>query len=346
MRIFIYTCSFGAGHMQAAKFIQGQLFPVYETKIIDVPHSMFPGLSPVIYKSYGNCIKRHRVMYHLYLQADRRKVDLLSKLTLLEQKFFRWMDGQELPDVFIATHSFAAYFLSRYKEARGLKTPLVTCITDFTPHELWINPDTAVYLVASDYTRKKLEEEGIPEKRILIFGLSEKQVQILSRKRGKALHVLVTGGGLGLLPENTDFYYRLRKNYVDEIRVICGNNRSLYRKLKREAIPGIRVFGFVDNMTQQWAWADIVVGKAGGLSTFEAIQSETPIFYLPPYLPQEKRNAEFIQKTGIGHLLRSEDLPSGEEPRQLLYSYSRHMHEMKEDLSPEDFLHWLNVQEA
>ena len=40
MKIEIYACRFGAGHMKAAEFLQSQLSE-YETEIFDVPKEVF-----------------------------------------------------------------------------------------------------------------------------------------------------------------------------------------------------------------------------------------------------------------------------------------------------------------
>ena len=345
MKIFLYACRFGAGHMQAARFIQQQLEPAYETEIFDVPGELFPNTAPIIYKTYSHFVKKQNLIYRLYLKADGNKEDLIPKLTWLENIFFRWMDRQELPDVFIATYSLVAFFLARYKKTRGLDIPLVTCITDFMPHRFWVNEETAMYLVASEYTKEQLEKVGIPREKILIFGLSENKLPLLHEESKHSRNILVTGGGLGLLPKEMSFYYQLRENYGDQIRVICGKNKELYKKLIREDIPGLEVFGYVQNMPEQWIWADVVVGKAGGLSTFEAIQAETPILYLTPYLPQEKRNAEFIRQSRIGKPLWSREFAE-DDPERILNACRYHMKEMKEDLAPEDFMHWLTVQGA
>ena len=46
--------------------------------------------------------------------------------------------------------------------------------------------------------------------------------------------------------------------------------------------------------------AEIIITKAGGITLFEAINSQTPIYVISPFLYQEVGNAMYIEKEGIG----------------------------------------------
>ena len=341
MKIEIYACRFGAGHMKAAEFLQSQLSE-YETEIFDVPKEVFPGVASLIYRVYGNMMKSQSLLLQCFLSLDRNKDKIVPRLDFLEECFFKWMDKKTLPDVFIASYSMVAYLLSRYKEQRRLKIPLVTCLTDFSPHTMWINPKTDLYLVPSSFTADKLILAGVPRAKVLICGLGEGN-PVVEKKQSRYLRILVSGGGLGLIPKEKNFYRDLKTCYGGEIRVICGRNKRLYHRLKNARIPGIQVYGFVNNMPEHLAWADVIVGKAGGLSTFEAIQSETPILYTAPFLPQEERNAEFICQNKIGAPLWSpfSFTEYDEEKEKNLNLLRENMKQIKEELRPEDLKTWI-----
>ena len=51
------------------------------------------------------------------------------------------------------------------------------------------------------------------------------------------------------------------------------------------------------------ARADLVLTKAGGITTFEAIHTGTPMCLLRPFLMQEEANAAYIEQQGFGKVL-------------------------------------------
>ena len=49
--------------------------------------------------------------------------------------------------------------------------------------------------------------------------------------------------------------------------------------------------------------SDLIITKAGGITLFEAIFSEIPIYVIKPFLYQEIENAKYIEDTGIGKVI-------------------------------------------
>lgn len=297
MDIRLFTCSFGAGHMRAADYI-ASMAPAHRVERIDITRFLFPLFADGIYHMYQNIMRTQGMGYRAYLAGDRRKKKDARISDFLKRRFAKRMDTMATPDVFVATFSTAAWLLADYKKRRGLSTPLIVCITDFEPHDFWVNEGTDLYLVASSYTERELQKFGVPKEKIAVVGLSPRRSQA-HLTYDRAHSVLVTGGGLGLLPKELGFYRTITALYGKDVRVVTGRNKALFRKLRRARIPGITVLGFVD-MERELDRADIVIGKAGGLSTYEAIMAETPIVYIDPFLPQEKKNARFIDREKIG----------------------------------------------
>lgn len=110
------------------------------------------------------------------------------------------------------------------------------------------------------------------------------------------------GGGLGLIPNINDFINNLINIKNIEITIIVGNNKKLYKKLKKK-YRNIKILGFVNNVEEYMTSADLIISKAGGITTFEAIQSETPLYIIKPFLVQEKGNAKYIEEEQIGKVI-------------------------------------------
>lgn len=50
--------------------------------------------------------------------------------------------------------------------------------------------------------------------------------------------------------------------------------------------------------------ADLMISKPGGITVFEAINSEIPLLVFEPFLQQEVNNANFISLHCLGHVIQ------------------------------------------
>ena len=95
------------------------------------------------------------------------------------------------------------------------------------------------------------------------------------------------------------------------------------------------------------AWADLVLTKPGGITMFESIFSELPILAWEPFLEQEKNNARFLVKRGLGRVAAKEPDECLTAIRELIYDdytladMSAKMHALKEQLEQESLTHIL-----
>ena len=74
--------------------------------------------------------------------------------------------------------------------------------------------------------------------------------------------------------------------------------------------------------------SDLLITKPGGISTFEAIYTTTPLYIIKPFLSQEIGNAEFIERMLIGKI-DWEDNSNISEDIISLISNERLLEEMK-----------------
>jgi processive 1,2-diacylglycerol beta-glucosyltransferase len=87
------------------------------------------------------------------------------------------------------------------------------------------------------------------------------------------------------------------------LMIVCGNNEELILKLNQIEYPAnvvAKVFGFVRNMHELMDAANVLISKAGGLTSAEAMAKGLPIIIVDPIPGQESRNAEIIVEHGAG----------------------------------------------
>ncbi len=120
----------------------------------------------------------------------------------------------------------------------------------------------------------------------------------------KTKRLLIMGGGLGMIPQDKDFYQSLNRMENLQVTVITGKNKKLYKKLQNK-FENIEVLGYSREIPTLMREADLLLTKAGGITTFEAIYSHLPMLIFKPFLEQESSNANFIQEKNIGWVTNS-----------------------------------------
>ena len=106
----------------------------------------------------------------------------------------------------------------------------------------------------------------------------------------------------------------LRLKHEAQIIAICGRNEELQARLNvmaSELAAGARVtlnvVGYTTEMDEYMAAADLVVGKAGGLTTSEAMARGLPYVVVSPIPGQEERNSDHLLEEGAA--IRCNNLP-------------------------------------
>ena len=138
------------------------------------------------------------------------------------------------------------------------------------------------------------------------------------RRGGEERRLLVMGGGLGLMPRKDSFYEELNDLPNVHTTIITGGNQKLYERLAGK-YPNIEVLGFTDRVYEYMAASDLVLTKPGGITMFESIFSELPILAWEPFLEQEKNNARFLLRKGMGRVAAKEPEACLAAIRNLIY---------------------------
>jgi len=166
------------------------------------------------------------------------------------------------------------------------------------------------------------------------------------RRAGRERRLLIMGGGLGLMPKRDRFYEELNALPHVKTTIIAGNNRRLYEHLAGK-YENIQVLGFTDRVYDHMAQADLVLTKPGGITLFETIFSELPILAWAPFLEQEKNNARFLTRRGLGRIAPKESEACIDAICGLIYddgaleAMAGNMHAMKAQLEEESLGHIL-----
>jgi len=119
--------------------------------------------------------------------------------------------------------------------------------------------------------------------------------------------VLILSGGYGMGPIFEMVRYLNDPSMKISLIVICGHNKVLYNKIekfKKDAAIQILNLGYVNNVSELMTVSDLYIGKAGGISTTEALVMGLPLVFVRPIPGQESNNARLVIKEGSAVMLK------------------------------------------
>lgn len=306
MTVLILTGKFGMGHFSAAKAIQEKISlecPETQAIVIDFVEYLMPKFSKYSYMLFNFLVNHFANTYNLFASmVEKRKTAPFKRKVLykIDQLILEYQ-----PTLIISTLPICTQYISYYKKMRYSDIPLYTYITDISINNEWVNELNDFYFVGSNKTKKQLISKGVLESKIIVSGIPVlKKFNCKGIKKEK--HILIMGGGLGIIPHAKSLLDNLDKETDVKVTVILGNNKKLYKKLYKR-YKNIEVIGFTNDVNKYLKKASLIISKAGGITTFEAIAAETPMIVLKPFLLQERGNARFILENNLGIVINKND---------------------------------------
>ena len=236
-----------------------------------------------------------------------RNQHLVSLINRLNGKDFSNFLIRNNPDFIISTHFFPSEIAGYLKETKKINSKLLTVITDFGIHPLWICCGTDMYIVASDFSKEQLILEGIRENIIKDLGipidskfLKKYEKNILCKKLAlepDKFTVLISTGssGIGKVEEIVGSLYK-----EAQVLVVCAHNKILYARLKERNYPKVKVFGFIENIQELMAVSDMIITKPGGMTISESLVMGLLPVFITVIPGQETENARILAKKSIG----------------------------------------------
>lgn len=221
---------------------------------------------------------------------------------------------REVPDFIISDHPF----ITKVKEEifkTKLPVPLGVVVVDpVSVHAVWFKGKPDVYFIPTKVAGKLALEGGVPEEKIVYTGYpirkefyEKPNLKMLRKSLGleaENFTILIGGSseGLGKINDLCEKLGELSSRYEFQAIVICGRNKSLFRKLSSKYYydPRFKILGYERHLPNYVLASDVVVSKAGPTNLYEAIAAEKPFLAFSCMPGQEEGNLELIRKAKIG----------------------------------------------
>lgn len=342
MKILILAVPIGAGHLKAANAIrQGivRINPGVEVRM----ENCFQWVLPIygfMYKNiyeFGqkNALWLLKILYQgMGVKSGGDKT--LYRFHKITAHRFSALLEEFRPDYILCTHFSPAYYSALYKKYFNYKIGVV--VTDYYIHPHWVNNEIDDYFIPNEDLQEQLLNYGVKGARIYPFGIPvslslEGDIdKDMARKRfalsKDRISVVVMGskvfGGewFEIVREIVDFDY--------DLLVLCGENKEAMQKIK--AIKGkakLRVYGMVDKIQELIAVCDILITKAGGITTTEATRAGPCLLFANSIAGLEDKNEEFFIRHNAGLRI---DKKNAKEVISDLLSHQERIAQMRRNL--------------
>ncbi|QSO47599.1 MGDG synthase family glycosyltransferase [Alicyclobacillus mengziensis] len=324
-KLLVLSASYGAGHEQAAIAVRDALLkmsPETDVRIVDYMHHVHPTLDSIVKYCYLKSVRYAPALYGWFYKGTSQ----IPPSSLIQRQL-NSLGIEDLaaeletynPDVVFSTFPTPAGVVSYLRQQGRTNVPSATVITDHAIHSQWIHPQTDMYFVGSQHVKNGLMARGIPGETVHVTGIPVRPGFLqafdkaqLCQKYGLMTDVpivLVMGGAYGVMGDIQQICEELF-TYPHPVQtlVVTGRNERMAQQLS-ELLPSAtnpaKVFGYVSEVYELMAIADLVLTKAGGLTISEAVAMQLPMLLYRPIPGQEVQNAKFLVRSGVAVLARN-----------------------------------------
>ena len=324
MDALILSCSTGGGHNAAGFAIKEELeYRGHRVTMMDpyelVSHKLATEVGNVYVKMVQRSPKFFGFIYSLgsLVRKVPGKSPVYYANIAVAKKLSIYLREHPV-DVILMPHLYPAELIT-YLKKRGEKLPLSVFIaTDYVCIPFTEETDCDYYVVPSEEVGKEFIRAGIPQEKLLPFGIPVAPAYAQETDREEAVGkieeelpegrklkpgkiYLIVGGSMGAgnicgLVRELD----RQSDREDNILVICGSNQQIYDKLQKEyqREGKVQILGWTDKMPLFLHAADALFTKPGGLTSTEAATAGCPMVHIDPIPGCETANMSYFVRHG------------------------------------------------
>ena len=331
-RVLLLSATSGAGHVRAAQALEKAFLVRGDCAVehIDALQYVSKLFQRVYDKAYISMVRRApELMGVLYDRMDQpwhhpRRRLALDRLNT--GPMIRLLKRTQ-PDLCVATHFLPAEIIAWLIAKGKLRAHNAIVVTDYDVHAMWLCRTVDRYYVAIDEAAEYLAKIGVPREKLRVTGipidplfaapLNRSEVRKQLGLDTEPTIILISAGGYGIGPVEQLVKDLLALQKPWQIVAIAGKSEKTKKRLEELAKSAgtlssgsarLCPVGFTTEMDKYMAAADLMVGKAGGLTTSEALARALPMALIEPIPGQEDRNADHLLEAGAA--IRCNNLPA------------------------------------
>lgn len=326
MEVLILSCGMGGGHNSAGQAVADELRRRgHEVMFLNAYDLKGKKTASVINNLYI-CIAQRvpRLFGVIYFLGDAyRRLPIHSPVYWANGKMAKYLEPllrSHRFDAIVATHTFPAQTLTKMKREGKTLPPTFFVATDYTCTPFEEESDCDYTVIPSPELRDEFCRYGFDGSRILSFGIPVRAEFAAEESRAEARRklgweenqfvMLLSGGSIGagkIAASIAALRPFLAEDETRRLIVICGNNRRLYERLRKQCAGcgQITVLERTEQMADFMHGCDVFISKPGGLSSTEAAAAGVPLIHISPIPGCETRNFRFFADHGMSIPVRS-----------------------------------------
>lgn len=329
MKFLILSCSTGEGHNSAAHALEEAFGAAgIDCQLRDPVSFQSPRAQKLVNGCYNRIIKKAPSFFGVIYRAGvwYDSTGLHSPIYEINAAYaealWEYIESERFDGV-ISTHLFGMESLTAIRRKLGKSIPSYGVLTDYTVIPFFGDTELDGYFIPHEDIRPGLIAKGIPSRRIHSTGIpvSPKFAEHIGKSEArerlgiapdKQMYVIMSGGVGG---GNVSGLCRELASRSDgaEIYVMTGHNTELMERLNGEYTDGrVKALPFTREVNVYMNAADVLLSKAGGLSSTEAAVANVPLVHINAIPGCETENVRFFEKHGM-----SLSAKSAEEASQL-----------------------------
>ncbi len=326
----ILAARYGDGHLRAAKAIGLQLLlsdPASKVGLLDYYKFVNPRLDQAIRWAYLSSVRFIPGIWKKFYTATQ-KIDpesatqqFLNRVGI--ESFYQAIRPYP-PKVIVSTYPTAAGVVSTLKRQERIEALNYVVMTDYSIHSQWIHQYVDLYFVGGLDMKDALVNRGVPKERVVVSGIPvdgrfslpvDEEAVRKSLGIGNEPVILFMGGSYMPINEFAQILSDIDHMTVPHATVVVAGRET--RRLRvaldyqAQATHPIVVLGYVDNVHELMGVSNLLVSKAGGLTTTEALCRGLPMLIYRPIPGQEDANAAYVVRHKAGLLARDHRDVSG-----------------------------------
>jgi processive 1,2-diacylglycerol beta-glucosyltransferase len=322
-RVLILTAGYGEGHNAAARALAAACDAAHGSGAAhqsDVFALAAPRLNAVTRRGYLTAINRTpRLWSAIYLWTDRSTILPRALFWLLrkETRLLETIIAREQPAAICSTYPVYSFLLEKLRLAGRLTVPHFNIVTDsISINSLWWRAGCAGWFLPNEDSVHPLRRAGVDATQLHVCGFPvtaffSENADLLrppDLATGAAPRVLyiINSGTRGA----AETARRLLAETDWEITCAVGRDETLRAELTRFARHRVRpanILGWTDQIPRLLMTHHVVVSKAGGATTQEAIAARCPMVVNQIVPGQEEGNYELLRRHGAGALAETPD---------------------------------------
>ncbi len=324
--VMILAARYGDGHLRAAKAVGLKLLlthPAMKLGILDYYKFVNPFLDNAIRWAYLSSVRFVPSLWKRFYTATQ-KIDPESTtqqfLNRIGIESFHRAIQPDPPKVIVSTYPTAAGVVSTLKRQGRVSALNYVVMTDYSIHSQWIHKHVDLYFVGGDDMKEALIGRGVPPDRVVVSGIPvdsrfQEPVNEEAVRRqlgiGSEPVLLFMGGSYMPITEYSHILSQLDKVTQPHATIVVAgreeNRRQVALQYQKKATHPMVVLGYVNNVHELMGISSILISKAGGLTTTEALCRGVPMLIYRPIPGQEDANATYVVKHGAGFLAKDQN---------------------------------------